>query len=337
MPRAKTTRGRPKTISCPRCGKKFCTVTNVLQHMNQPTGPCYDGSLPLFGEYDNPIDAEAPHSYNTAQLQQEERDPGLADSESYEEYGDIEMDGPGDPAVSVPSRPDIEQLGPGRFVETFEGCGETFPGGKTFMGDFWADQYTEQRCENVYYPWASKQEWAFASWLLRSRLSMAAIDSLLSLDIVSNNFQLSSFSDPLQIKCASLSFRSAKELRARAEVLPSGPKWVCETLQPEYPVKQPLRLFYRNPIDCLQALLSHPLFASHISFVPRKVWTCAARVCRVYDEWLSGDRAWNIQVILSMHFGDAVIDAVPGGITARRYSPRSGLIIGQDEYLRHEW
>jgi hypothetical protein len=47
---------------------------------------------------------------------------------------------------------------------------------------------------------------------------MAAIDSLLSLDIVSNNFQLSLFSDPLQIKCASLSFRSVKELRARAEV-----------------------------------------------------------------------------------------------------------------------
>ena len=73
--------------------------------MNQPTNPCY-GSLPLFGEYDNPIDgiaADAPHSYNTAQLQQEEHDPGLADSESYEEYGDIEMDGPGGPAVSVPS------------------------------------------------------------------------------------------------------------------------------------------------------------------------------------------------------------------------------------------
>ena len=166
---------------------------------------------------------------------------------------------------------------------------------------------------------------------------MVAIDSLLLLDIVSNNFQLSLFSDPLQIKCASLSFCSVKDLRAWAEVLPLGPKWVCETLQPEYPIKQLLHLFYCNPIDCLQALLSHLLFASHISFVPRKVWTCTARVCRVYDEWLSADRAWNIQVILSMHFGNAVIDTVPGGITARRYSPQSGLIIGQDEYLHHEW
>ena len=82
------------------------------------------------------------------------------------------------------------------------------------MGDFWANQYTEQRCENVYYSWMSKQEWAFASWLLCSHLSMVAIDSLLLLDIVRNNFQLSLFSDPLQIKCASLSFCSVKELRA---------------------------------------------------------------------------------------------------------------------------
>ena len=73
--------------------------------MNQPTGPCY-GSLPLFGKYDNPIDGitvDTPHFYNTAQLQQEEHDPGLADSESSEEYGDIEMDGPSNLAVFVPS------------------------------------------------------------------------------------------------------------------------------------------------------------------------------------------------------------------------------------------
>jgi hypothetical protein len=69
----------------------------------------------------------------------------------------------------------------------FEGCGEIFPGGKSFMDDFWADQYADQRRENIYYPWASKQEWAFASWLLCSRLSMAAVDDLLSLKIVSDS------------------------------------------------------------------------------------------------------------------------------------------------------
>ena len=42
------------------------------------------------------------------------------------------------------------------------------------MGEFWADRYAEQRQVNVFYPWALRQEWAFASWLLHSRLSMAA-------------------------------------------------------------------------------------------------------------------------------------------------------------------
>lgn len=50
MPQAKTIRRWLKTVSCPRCSKKFYTETNVLQHMNQPTGPCYHGSLPLFNE-----------------------------------------------------------------------------------------------------------------------------------------------------------------------------------------------------------------------------------------------------------------------------------------------
>lgn len=172
----------------------------MLQHMNQPNGLCY-GSSPLFGEYDNPVDgiaadSVAPRSPNAVQFQQEEYEPGL--HEDHVPYGDFEMNDvasnpPNDPPISVPPRPEVEQLSSERFVETFKGCGESFPGGKTFMDDFWIDQYAEQRHENIYYPWASKQEWVFASWLLRSRLSMASIDSLLSLDIVSNNVQLHSF------------------------------------------------------------------------------------------------------------------------------------------------
>ena len=76
-----------------------------------------------------------------------------------------------------------------RFVETYQGCVETFPGGETFMSQFRNDQYVEQRRQNIYFPWASRQEWAFASWLLRSHLSIAAIDCLLSLEIVSSDFQ----------------------------------------------------------------------------------------------------------------------------------------------------
>ncbi|KAN0074461.1 hypothetical protein V8E55_011873 [Tylopilus felleus] len=179
MPRPKTTRGQLKT-------------TNILQHMNQPTGSCYGGSdLPLYDK-------------DALILQ-----------------------------INQNSSPPRAPLHPGRYIETFEGCGETFPGGRTFMEEFWADQ--EQ---------------------LRLHLSMAAIDSLLSLDIVSTY----------------VLYSGCFLIQTRAEILPSGPKWVCQMLQPEYP--------------------------HHISFVPRKIWTCAAKLYQVYDKWLSGDRAWNIQEAL---------------------------------------
>ncbi|KAI6113305.1 hypothetical protein EDD17DRAFT_1453834, partial [Pisolithus thermaeus] len=71
-----------------------------------------------------------------------------------------------------------------------------------------------------------------------------------------------------------------------------------ETLATEYPTKELAYVFYCNPIDCLQSLLSHALFEHHISFVPRKVWTSTAKICHIYGEWLSGDHAWSMQEVL---------------------------------------
>ena len=72
-----------------------------------------------------------------------------------------------------------------RFTETYEGCGWTFPGGMTFMDLFWQDEHAEKRQENLYFPFASCDEWQFTSWCLHSRLSMATINSLLSLNVIS--------------------------------------------------------------------------------------------------------------------------------------------------------
>ena len=132
----------------------------------------------------------------------------------------------------------------------------------------------------------------------------------------------------------------------RAETLPSGPWWLCETLPTEYPTKQPPRVFYCNPIECLQSLLSHPLFESHILFVPRRVWTCAAKICRVYDEWLSGDRAWSMQVCDSTLIGLAVLnddmantqEALPMGATLLRVvlsSDKTNILVMSGNRMAH--
>lgn len=163
--------------------------------MNQPTGSCYSGSIPLFDEQAI-LAAQANRAPGSSSADQGEVEPPEILDEDVE-MNEFASNHSGDPSDLEPLQLGIGQLRPGRYVETFEGCGETFPGGRTFMDGFWADEYAEQRRENIYYPWASKDEWAFASWLLRSRLSMAAIDSLLSLDIVSNYFLLRRFSDRL--------------------------------------------------------------------------------------------------------------------------------------------
>lgn len=93
-----------------------------------------------------------------------------------------------------------------------------------------------------------------------------------------------------------LSFKTAKELRSRIESLPKGPLWKSTTWKTPYPTKKPLTLYYRDPIECLQSLMSNPLLKGSIDFTPFKLWKTAERVVRVYNEWLSGDAAWKIQV-----------------------------------------
>jgi hypothetical protein len=73
----------------------------------------------------------------------------------------------------------------GVFIEEYEGSAEVYGTGTTFMEEFDHDQYAGERVENLYYPFASRDEWELAAFLLRSDLSMASIDMLLSLNLVS--------------------------------------------------------------------------------------------------------------------------------------------------------
>ena len=327
MPRKKTTRGQLKTVSCPRCGKKFPSETNVLQHMNQPNGRCYIADIITAGNstegVHNREDFDVPDIYRSDNdIDMTDIPPASPEYDEPHPFSDFDVppapanrDAPPTPANrDAPPTPSHYREGhpdyPGRFVEVYEGCTAAFPGGETFMGRFRSDRYAEQRRENIYFPFVSRKEWEFASWLLRSSLSMAAIDSLLSLEIVSGIFVHVLRLTILQIRDMSLSFRSANELRTRAETLPSGPQWVCETLKTEYPTLLPACLFYCDPLECLQALLSHPLFKPHISFFPQRLWTCAAKVCCIYDEWLSGDHAWSMQVSLSFTPGSPMMTCI---------------------------
>ncbi|KIK31649.1 hypothetical protein CY34DRAFT_19706 [Suillus luteus UH-Slu-Lm8-n1] len=78
-------------------------------------------------------------------------------------------------------------------------------------------------------------------------------------------------------------------------MLPKGPSWKCQIVPSLHRTKNPIRLFWRDPVECLEALFSNPLFHDKLDFVPRRVYTTAARLTRVYSEWLTGNFAWEFQ------------------------------------------
>ncbi|KAI6020926.1 hypothetical protein BKA83DRAFT_4126818 [Pisolithus microcarpus] len=162
----------------------------------------------------------------------------------------------------------------------FPGASQSYPSRRTFMDQFFSDQYGKLHKENLFYLFASQEDWQIALWLLHSHLSMAAIDSFLSLNLLTTY---------IQIKQLPLSFQTARELHHRAELLPSGPHWHSQATCPQHLTKRSITLFYRDPIKCLQSLLSHPYFEHHTEFVPRKVWSTTAKLLCGYDEWLMGD------------------------------------------------
>ncbi|KIK20406.1 hypothetical protein PISMIDRAFT_48557, partial [Pisolithus microcarpus 441] len=92
-----------------------------------------------------------------------------------------------------------------------------------------------------------------------------------------------------------LSFWTAKELRNRAELLPTGPCWNYRIVNTPYPTKSPAILYFRDPLDCIEALFNHPYYVDHMIYTPFRVFTTAERVVREFSEWMSGDVAWQMQ------------------------------------------
>jgi len=79
-------------------------------------------------------------------------------------------------------------------------------------------------------------------------------------------------------------------------MLPAGPAWKCKPWKTTNPTKSPVKLFYRDPIECIESLLNSPLSADNIEFSPYQVYRTAEKAVRVYSEWMSGNVAWSMQV-----------------------------------------
>ena len=61
---------------------------------------------------------------------------------------------------------------------------------------------------------------------------------------------------------------------------------------------QPLILYYRSAIECLEFKLSDPRYKDHLDFIPRREYTDESKTERLYNEIMTGDLAWSLQVCL---------------------------------------
>lgn len=100
-----------------------------------------------------------------------------------------------------------------------------------------------------------------------------------------------------QVKRRPLSFSSAREMRARIEILPSPPRWKeVEVEVGGGTTKKPLTLYYRDGLECFKFLFGNPLFLNHMDYTPRREYVGVEKRERLYNEMMTGNRAWTLQV-----------------------------------------
>ena len=180
------------TVRCPRCGKKFKDQTSLLQHMNQPISSCLthfeecvDIATTLqsdltISESDN-MDRQ---SFEPPEFMDTAEDCLLASSRSSL---------PASTSQNLEDKQNPFNIKKHPTSSSVYGCGETF------MDKCDKDRFTEMRKGCLYYPFASRDEWELASFLLRSRLSMAAVDRFLKLQLVSYTSKMQSIPSLLKI------------------------------------------------------------------------------------------------------------------------------------------
>lgn len=150
---------------CPSCTKSFKNETILLQHLNQPSGRC------ATRQDDFVTPATQAHGLAQAFSVMIDNDNDTVDPALDEAIPDGE---------EVSGNNDQEALHRDFFPE----AGQTYGDGPTFMDLFDTDRYASQRVNNTYYPFHTKGDWEMGSWLLRSGLSMRAINDFLRLEKV---------------------------------------------------------------------------------------------------------------------------------------------------------
>ncbi|KAG1740113.1 uncharacterized protein EDB91DRAFT_1248443 [Suillus paluster] len=114
--------------------------------------------------------------------------------------GDLQFNAQAEDSMDTNLDGDLTGNLPPTNEEWYEGAARCYSqDGITFLDLFDTDEHAEYRKENLFYPFALREEWEVTDFLLHSALSMVAINTFLQLSM---------------IKRLQLSFNNAKDLRS---------------------------------------------------------------------------------------------------------------------------
>ena len=174
-------------------------------------------------------------------------------------------------------------------------AGRTFGIGRNLFDQIkYGDMHSERRSRNRYYPFSTKEDWETASWLCRCDLSRAEVDEYLHQNSVRCSLcTIFVFAEQFKGRC---SFRSAREMNSRIEILPNTPVWrSCVIPMQGGMTKDPIILLYRDAFECFSFLFGHPTFVEQMDYTPRRLWVDVNKESRIFDEAMTGDYAWELQ------------------------------------------
>lgn len=166
---------------CPRCGKRFPNNEKIIRHMNQPRASCIN--LDTNDLVTIPLPPQTPQSQNVSR----EQGPDDVEMNTVDDGRNFSPQGGADIRMATDDLGSFSDVTGSMHREEYAGAdaAHEWGGGKTFMGNFDLDDFADERKKNLYYPFASKEDWEMAAFLLRSGMSMALIDDFLKLQIVS--------------------------------------------------------------------------------------------------------------------------------------------------------
>ncbi|KAI1790350.1 hypothetical protein LXA43DRAFT_891155 [Ganoderma leucocontextum] len=150
------------------------------------------------------------------------------------------------------------------------------------------DTKRSQREDN-FAPFANREEWELASFLVRSGLSQEQIEDYLTLPITRNR--------------TTPSYHNKRSFMQKIDALPAGADWLCEQWELAGDLvdeegntrTEEIELWRRDPVELIRELLGNPIFRDSLRYAPEQLYADKDGTTRIYDETWTGDWWWELQ------------------------------------------